>query len=252
MKEFKITLFKGHPIIKDGENILLIDTGAPYTIHTSSNLIFCSDNYNCTTNYMGLTVSKISEMLGTEITTLLGADILSDYKLLFDYKNEIMEFNKVEIALDGYEIGISNFMGLPIIELSIDNQKLKFFLDTGAKLSYLSDSITSHYKSVGTDEDFYPGVGKFETECFNIATSFRDSNFIVKYGNLPTLLQMTLMLGGTTGIIGFDFFNNFKVVLDLKNNKLKYAYPTDKNRSTKAKQHIQEISGSLLCRHIGG
>jgi hypothetical protein len=45
-----------------------------------------------------LTVSKISEMLGTEITTLLGADILSDYKILFDYKNEIIEFNKEAIA----------------------------------------------------------------------------------------------------------------------------------------------------------
>jgi hypothetical protein len=223
MKQFQITLFKGHPIINDGENIILIDTGAPSTIHASSVLTFCSENYNCSTNYMGLTVSKISEMLGTEITTLLGADILSDYKILFDYKNEIIEFNKEAIALDGNEIGISNFMGIPIIELSIDNQKLKFFLDTGAKLSYLSGSITSNYESIGTDEDFYPGVGKFETECFDISTSFGDNNFNVKYGNLPRLLQMTLMLGGTDGIIGFDFFNNFKVVLDLKNNRLKYA-----------------------------
>jgi hypothetical protein len=223
MKQFQITLFKGHPIINDGENIILIDTGAPSTIHASSVLTFCSENYNCSTNYMGLTVSKISEMLGTEITTLLGADILSDYKILFDYKNEIIEFNKEAIALDGNEIGISNFMGIPIIELSIDNQKLKFFLDTGAKLSNLSGSITSNYESIGTDEDFYPGVGKFETECFDISTSFGDNNFNVKYGNLPRLLQMTLMLGGTDGIIGFDFFNNFKVVLDLKNNRLKYA-----------------------------
>jgi hypothetical protein len=30
-------------------------------------------------------------------------------------------------------------------------------------------------------------------------------------------------LGGTDGIIGFDFFNNFKVVIDLKNNRLKYT-----------------------------
>lgn len=223
MKQFQISLFKGHPIINDGENIILIDTGAPSTIHASSILTFCSENYNCSTNYMGLTVSKISAMLGTEITTLLGADILSDYKILFDYKNEIIEFNKEAIALDGFEIGISNFMGIPIIELSIDNQKLKFFLDTGAKLSYLSGSITSNYESIGTDEDFYPGVGKFETECFDISTNFGDNNFNVKYGNLPTLLQMTLMLGGTDGIIGFDFFNNFKVVLDLKNNRLKYA-----------------------------
>lgn len=172
---------------------------------------------------MGLTVSKISDMLGTEITTLLGADILSDFKILLDYQNQIIEFNKQEIDIDGTQADISNFMGIPIIKMTVDNQELKFFLDTGAKLSYLSDSLTSNYESVGTDEDFYPGVGKFQTECFEIPTVFGDNEFVVKYGNLPTLLQMTLMLGGTDGIIGFDFFNNFKVVLDLKNNRLKYA-----------------------------
>lgn len=224
MTQFQITLFKGHPIINDGENVILIDTGAPSTIHNSSNLTFCSDHYNCSINYMGLTVSKISEMLGTEITTLLGADVLSNFKILFDYKNGLVEFDKQEINFNGTEIDISNFMGIPIIELSIDNQNLKFFLDTGAKLSYLSDSITSNYESIGTVEDFYPGVGKFETECFEITTLFGGKNFLVKYGNLPPLLQMTLMLGGTDGIIGFDFFNNFKVLLDLKNNSLKYGH----------------------------
>jgi len=223
MKQFQIQLFKGHPIINDGENIILIDTGAPSTIHTLDTLNFCSESFGCSTNYMGLTVSKISDMLGTEITTLLGADILSDYKILLDYQNQIIEFSKQEIDIDGTQTDISNFMGIPIIKMTVANQELKFFLDTGAKLSYLSDSLTSNYESVGTDQDFYPGVGKFQTECFDIPTIFGDKEFVVKYGNLPTLLQMTLMLGGTDGIIGFDFFNNFKVVLDLKNNKLKYA-----------------------------
>jgi len=223
MKQFQIKLFKGHPIINDGENRILIDTGAPSTIHTSDTLNFCSQSFGCSTNYMGLTVSKISDMLGTEITTLLGADVLSDYKILLDYQNQVIEFSKQEIDIDGTQMDISNFMGIPIIKMTIDNQELKFFLDTGAKLSYLTDSLTSNYERVGTDEDFYPGVGIFQTECFKIPTVFGDKEFIVKYGNLPSLLQMTLMLGGTDGIIGFDFFNNFKVVLDLKNNRLKYA-----------------------------
>lgn len=223
MKQFQLQLFKGHPIINDGENRILIDTGAPSTIHASESLNFCSESFGCSTNYMGLTVSKISDMLGTEISTLLGADILSDFKILLDYQNQVIVFSKQEIDIDGIQADISNFMGIPKIKMTIDNHELKFFLDTGAKLSYLSESITNNYESVGTDEDFYPGVGKFQTECFEIPTVFRDSKFIVKYGNLPTLLQMTLMLGGTDGIIGFDFFNNFKVVLDLKNNRLKYA-----------------------------
>lgn len=223
MNSFEITIFKGHPIINDGENIILIDTGAPSTIHASDSLIFCSESFGCSINYMGLTVSKISEMLGTEITTLLGADILSNYKIIFDYKNKVVGFDKQEISFEGIETPISSFMGIPIIELSIEGQRLKFFLDTGAKLSYLSNRITNNYDSTGTDEDFYPGVGNFETKCFEISTSLGDRNFIVKYGNLPQLLQMTLTLGGTDGIIGYDFFNNFKIVLDLTNNKLKYV-----------------------------
>ena len=222
MTTFQIKLYKGHPIIKDGNNTILIDTGAPSTIHIANSLFFCSDNFSCVTNYMGLTVPKISEMLGTEITTLIGADILSNFKILFDYKNEVVAFSKDETNSPMKETTISSFMGIPIIELKVDNQKLKFFLDTGAKLSYLDSKITSQHTSIGTDEDFYPGVGKFETECYEILTNFGDKEFNVKYGNLPSLLQMTLMLGGTNGIIGFDFFNNFKVCLDIKNGKIKY------------------------------
>lgn len=160
MKQFQIQFFKGYPIINNGENIILVDTGAPSTIHSSDSLNFCSESFGCSTNYMGLTVSKISDMLGTEITTLLGADILSNFKILFDYKKEVIEFSKQEIDFDGTQTDISNFMGIPIIEMSIDNQNLKCFLDTGAKLSYLSDSLTRNYESIGTDEGFYPGVGK--------------------------------------------------------------------------------------------
>jgi hypothetical protein len=222
MKQFKIELFKGHPIIKSGNAIVLIDTGAPSTIHFSDTFNFCDDTYESTTNYMGLTVQKISDMLGTGITTLLGADILSNYKIMLDYKNEVVTFSKSEISFEGSEVEISNFMGIPIIELSIDHQKLKFFLDTGAKLSYLSNNITKNYESIRTEEDFYPGVGQFETECFEILTQLENKDFTVTYGNLPPLLQMTLMLSGTNGIIGFDFFNTFQVVIDLKNNRLKY------------------------------
>lgn len=222
MTTFQINLFKGHPIIKDAENIMFIDTGAPSTIHVANSLFFCSDNFNCLTNYMGLTVQKISEMLGTEITTLIGADILSNFKVLFDYKNEVVAFSKDETNSLRNETPISSFMGIPIIELTVDNQKLKFFLDTGAKLSYLDSELTSQQTSIGREEDFYPGVGKFETECYEILTNLGDKEFNVKYGNLPSLLQLTLMLSGTNGIIGFDFFNNFKVCLDIKNGKIKY------------------------------
>jgi hypothetical protein len=222
MSNFKIELFKGHPIIESDKDRILIDTGAPATIHISDTLHFCSDNHSCSRNYMGLTVQKISDLLGTEITTLLGTDILSKYKILFDYRNESIVFDKNEIPFNGKEMSLSGFMGIPVIELVIDCQNLKFFLDTGARLSYLSKDITENYKVIGTEEDFYPGVGMFQTECCEIPTRLNQCEFKVRYGNLPPLLQMTLTLGGTNGIIGFDFFNHFRVFLDIENGIFKY------------------------------
>lgn len=223
MSKFQLELFQGLPIIRDGEHTLLIDTGAPSSIHTSSPLSFCSNTYNCLSNFMGLTVSSLSEMLGTEITTLLGADIVSDYAVIFDYSNQEVEFHKQDIEFEGEEVAISRCMGIPIVDLSIDAQRFKFFLDTGAKISYLPESITSSFPSIGREEDFYPGYGTFTTDCFAIQTSFGGRLFGAKFGNLPAILQTMLIGGGVDGIIGYDFFTNFRILLDLKNNRIKCA-----------------------------
>ena len=202
---------------------MLLDTGAPSTIHTADNLVFCSEHFKCSTDYLGLNVAKLSDMLGTEITTLLAADILSKFKIVFDYRHGVVDFGMEETSFDGSETAISNFMGLPVIEISVKNRTLKLFLDTGATLSYIPESITGNYESIGKREDFFPIVGKFETDCYEIETSLRQHSFTANYGNLPALLQMTLTLSGADGIMGFDFFNNFKVMLDLENNRLKYS-----------------------------
>ena len=155
MKQFQLEIFKGNPIILEGEHRILIDTGAPSTIHRSGEIQFCGDDYDCTVNYMGLKISNISELLGMEITTLLGADILSEYKILFDYANKAVTFCKENLNFVGKTLDITAFMGIPILQMSVNNQELKFFLDTGARLSFLSSDITRNYKCVGTEEDFY-------------------------------------------------------------------------------------------------
>jgi hypothetical protein len=221
MTTYNLELFEGHPIFRDGENIILLDTGAPNTIHVSDQLHLLNENYSTSSNYMGLTVDKLSGLLGMRITTLLGADVLSKHKLLLDYKKKQVSFSKEAIELPGLLTAIDTFMGIPIITVNVGATSVKCFLDTGAKLSYISNDITKKYKSDGTEEDFYPGVGKFTTDCFDIETTFGDSSFDMRFGNLPPLLQMTLMMAGTDGIIGYDFFNKHKVMLDLQKKELR-------------------------------
>lgn len=221
MKTYKLTIFKGHPLIEDGTNIILIDSGAPSSIHhDTGHLTFLEETFVVVKNYLGLTMEKLSLMLGTKITTLMGVDILSKYKILFDYKNEEVTFGKNDFFIDGKIVPISLFMGIPIIEMEANGQSLNFFLDTGARLSYLDADVTCHYRSIGNEKDFYPGIGDFETPCHEMETRLLDKIFKVRYGNLPSMIQMTLVMAGVDGIIGSDLFNNFKIFLDIENERL--------------------------------
>ena len=96
-------------------------------------------------------------------------------------------------------------------------------MDTGARLSYLTNDITKDYASIGTVVDFYPGVGQFETDCFEVPVVFDANSLVFKFGNLPEMLQRTLMLNGIRGIIGYDFFSRYQVLLDINNVRLIYV-----------------------------
>lgn len=226
MKEYKITFYDSLPFIEENENIIFIDTGAPLTIHKTNELIFNSKTYSCITNFFNSTVESLSKLVGKNFTTLLGMDILSNYYVLFDYKNKLVKFSEDEIDFDGKETKLIRtyfFMmeiTVPLVEFKIDNVPIKLHIDTGAKISYLQEEITKKYPSIGEEDDYHPAYGRFNTKCYNILTSLEDDEFLVKYGNLPDLLNY--FLGNADGVIGYDFFNNFLVLFDFKNKKLKF------------------------------
>jgi hypothetical protein len=40
MKSFNLEIFKGHAIIRDADNIILVDTGAPRTVNQTTSFLF--------------------------------------------------------------------------------------------------------------------------------------------------------------------------------------------------------------------
>lgn len=222
MKTFQLTIFDGHPIIHSGDDIILIDTGATITIHKTGELNFLDKNFAATTDFMGLTPDSLSGMLGADITTLLATDILSQFNVLFDYAGNELTFSEGPIEFEGEEVMLGNVMGVPVIEAIIEERASKCFLDTGAKISYISEEITDGKQSLGKVQDFYPGVGQFETETYRIDTHIVGHSFPAIFGNLPMLLQMTLGLAGAEGIVGYDLFKQFKVMLDIEGGIMKF------------------------------
>ncbi|MBS1797570.1 MAG: hypothetical protein JSS81_27350 [Acidobacteria bacterium] len=223
MQTYELELFDSHPLIKsEGGERILIDTGSPATIGSNSRLIFAGREYDIATEYIGVTTKTLGELLGTEIDALVGADILSEYKILIDYAGGRLTLDRKAIEFSGESCALEYFMGIPIIELEIGGKAVKCFLDTGAKLSYLDPGLLAGRNPVGEERDFYPGLGTFTTATYLVETTLGATRFPVRYGELPPLLQMSLMTGGAGGIIGSDIFNHFVVLLDAESESLVY------------------------------
>jgi hypothetical protein len=178
------------------------------------------EQYDLPTAYMGLTVSKLSDYVGSQVNALIGADVLSKTCFAIDWRSHRIDFSDTPLDYEGHTVVMTSFMGIPMVELNVCDTKIRAFLDTGAKISYLNAEITQGRDKGRTVTDFYPGIGRFETPTFRIPIALNDVVFRVVFGNLPRVLEMSLMLAGAQGILGNDIFRYFSVYFDIQRSKI--------------------------------
>jgi len=218
MNSYPITLFDGHAIIYVEDNIILIDTGSPSTIHSEKSIEFNGISFNTSTNQLGVTTEQVSDLLGMTITTLMGTDILSQFVVQFDYQYNTVVFDPEQNPRTSKTVILpfTTILGVPSISLSVGSNPITAFLDSGAKLSYLTSKVTESYQMEDIVEDFHPAIGRFETPTYRIHTSVGGLEFLGLYGNLPSTLSPLLSMQSIDGIIGCDLFMSFVVTMDFK------------------------------------
>lgn len=91
-------------------------------------------------------------------------------------------------------------MGIPIIEALVGDDRVRIFFDTSAKLSYLNPDTTAQFPSVGTAQDFYPGIGEFSTKIYAVPIVLGTEQIMLRVSNLPDPLRASIMLADTAGI----------------------------------------------------
>ena len=209
--EYEYKLVDGHIIVQHDNKQLLIDTGAPYRVGDSSPLALAGGSYSMQSRYIGISPASLSQSVGTPVNALVGADILNRYDILIDPIAQRFTLTEDELPLAGASLGLDSFMGIPIVEARVGKDTVRMFFDTGAKLSYLDPERTNAFPSVRTESDFYPGVGDFSTNAYDIPIALATENVVLRVGNLPERLQMTLMMADTSGILGTAILRTYKV-----------------------------------------
>lgn len=213
-KTFKINFVEGHPMISDGDNTIVVDTCSPVTFHSDDTLHFMGEDYVPAKFFRDETLRRMWDYTNLIFTTWMGMDVLSNYKLILDYANEEITFlTQDEPGIEGEVVTLHDAGG--VYALQVDGW-MYMLVDTRSPLSYISKCFTMSLKYDETQEQFYHGVGRFETPVYNLNCDFCDRKVNIPYGNLPTDLDVTLMMAHVDGILGHDFFRNFKIMLDFK------------------------------------
>jgi len=208
---YEYNLVDGHIIVCDAKRQLLLDTGAPLSVGSPSPLAFAGQSHQVQDGYMGITPASLSENIGTSVSTLIGADIINRYDMQIDPATHELVLTEGELHLDGNSLEVDNFMGIPVIEATIGQDTVRLFFDTGAKLSYLDPDKTNSLEPTGTASDFYPSLGTFSTNTFDVAIGLASENIVLRVGNLPVILQETLRLANVQGILGTALLQAHKI-----------------------------------------
>jgi hypothetical protein len=213
VRDYLLKMVNGHLVTQIEGKSVLIDTGVPISIGKNPKFHFLNEVHTLSQEYMGVTFKYLEKMVGTSIDILMGADILKKYCLTIDLPGNRITFGEQPAFNSASRVPMTNFMGSPIVQVSIDGVEQDMFVDTGAKLSYVDKTLAANYSPVGKEKDFYPGMGEFETQVFEIRFKLGEKRFKLRCGVLPDLLEKTLLVTGKRGIIGTELYQKFLVCL---------------------------------------
>src|SRR5262249_16283684 len=150
----------------------------------------------------GLTAATLTRFVGVPCVGLLGADVLGHFDHLWDEASGTLTISTSELAHGGHVSRLAEFMGIPIVTAQIAGTDYRMFLDTGAQISYFHDDSLTDFPSAGTVTDFYPGVGRFQTDTYEVPVMLGGVSLTLRCGTLPGLLCATLRMADTEGIVG--------------------------------------------------
>ncbi|MEW6246446.1 MAG: hypothetical protein AB1555_07030 [Nitrospirota bacterium] len=202
MNTVPLKLRDGHLFLELNGEFWLLDTGAPTSFGASGSLSLAGKRFSLGATYLGLTASTLTRFVGVPCAGLLGADVLGCFDYIFDVAGGTLTVSTNELAHSGQTVPLSEWMGIPILTARITGREYRMFFDTGAQISYWQDDALAAFPAAGRVTDFYPGIGQFQTETYQVEIALGGVVLTLRCGRLPGLLGGTLMMADTQGIVG--------------------------------------------------
>lgn len=195
----------------------IMATGAPRSFGKIGAIQLEDEDFTIADNYMGMTIDDVLDVMLTEkhqglpIVGLLGMDILGCFDHVIDCTAQTIALSRAQQDCWGDVITLTQFMGTPVLPVTIADRDYAMVLETGASISYFQDASIKDFPSAGTTQDFYPGYGRYETETHEVTMTLGGQTFTLRCGILPDALSVMMEMTGTTGVVGNELLRDRKV-----------------------------------------
>ena len=128
-------------------------------------------------------------------------------------------FSHGSLGCDGVSLRTPLQMDVPSAEIRIGARHGIAFLDTGARLSYIDPAAVTG-RPVGREKDFFPLVGEFETDIYEVDIELAGLQLRGRFGMLPQQLEQSMAALGAQWVIGSELLQQFPLVLDLQHHRI--------------------------------
>ena len=218
MANFLYRFHDGHIVVSAGGRNYLLDTGAPFSVGDEA-ITIAGVPFPAEQCYMGVTGSLLTDIIGTPIEGMIGADILQHFNLGIYAAEGMVQFDQ-QRPTGNTVIPLQDFMGIPIVHVSIGGRVRRLYFDTGAQVSCLMADYLEDVSPEGRHESFYPLLGKFTTDAYTLDVEIGGRSCPLRFGKLPEDLRPVLEAGRVEGILGTELLRYFDLNLSLRDRML--------------------------------
>lgn len=219
--DYKIRRFRNHLFIHLAEGEFLIDTGAAKSFSNAGSISLSPEHqYSVLQNFLGITADKVNLYLGSNCVGLIGADILSKFCVGIDLQEEVLSLEDEMPALPASCLhSFRSVDELVLINLRLEDQWYRLFVDTGAPFNYLSRDFIEG-KAVQEIDDFHPLIGWFKTYTYYYNTYINSDLYLWEFARMPEFLHRAVTEAGGDGILGIQLFLHHRIWLDYKAGRI--------------------------------
>ena len=147
----------------------------------------------------------INDLVGMEISAFLGPDFLEGRNALIDFENEEIYFNAPQPE-SGYSVEINTeFMGLPILNMSVNGTALRTAFDSGARYPFVKTDLENELalgEPYDEFDDYNPMFGHFVANVYKANINLGDCEFpntptatCAAYDNAANMVSVQAFLG---------------------------------------------------------